>query len=234
MLRVLVVDDEPAARERLSRLLSAHSGLQVVGEASDGISCLEQVRSTRPDVLFLDIEMPGCSGLEVAASLPAGHPRIVFCTAYDQFALDAFDLRAVDYLLKPVQRHRLEETVRRLEETAPAPAPLPAPTRFLARDGERYIAVPAREVLCFLSSEGLTLLVARREFLLDVTLNELEARLPPQSWCRASRSALLHLPQVTEVHPMPGGGGEAILSGGRSVEVSRRRLPALLERLGRL
>jgi two-component system LytT family response regulator len=234
MLKVLVVDDEPAARERLSRLLAAHPTLQVVGEAADGISCLEQVRSTRPDVLFLDIEMPGCSGLEVAASLPAGDPRIVFCTAYDQYALDAFDLRAVDYLLKPVQRHRLEETVRRLSAPAPALAPLPAPTRFLARDGERYIAVPAREVFCFLSADGLTRLVARREFLLDVTLNDLEARLPPQSWCRASRSALLHLPQVTEVDPMPGGSGEAVLGNGRRIEVSRRRLPTLLERLGRL
>lgn len=234
MLKVLVIDDEPLARERLIRLLAAFPALVVAGESADGLSALEQIRALEPDAIFLDIEMPGCSGLEVAASLPPGRPRIVFCTAYDQYALDAFDVRACDYLLKPVQRPRLEEAVRRLTERTDPPPALPPPAQFLARDGERYLAVPVREIAAFVSREGLTRLVGRKEHIVDVTLNDLEQRLPQTHWCRISRSALLQLSMVAEVHPMPGGGGEVLLRNQERLEVSRRRLPALLERLGRL
>lgn len=234
MIRVLVIDDEPAARERLSRMLTGVPGVAVAGEAADGLSALEQIRALDPDAIFLDIEMPGCSGLEVAASLPAGRPRIIFCTAYDRYALDAFDLRAVDYLLKPVQRARLEEAVRRIAQPYAARVALPEPAQFLARDGERYVTVPAPEVLAFVADGGLTRLLARREFLLDVSLNDLERRLPAASWRRVSRAALVHLPHVLEIAPMPGGGGELLLRSGRRLEVSRRRLPALLAALGGL
>lgn len=234
MLRVLVIDDEPLARERLARMLAAFPSLIIAGECADGPSALEQIRTLDPDAIFLDIEMPGCSGLDVAASLPPGRPRIVFCTAYDQYALGAFEVRACDYLLKPVQRPRLEEAVRRLTEPAGAPPEVPQPTQFLARDGERYVAVPVREITAFVSREGLTRLLGRREHIIDVTLNDLEGRLPQTHWCRISRSALVQLSMVAEVHPMPGGGGEAMLRTRERLEVSRRRLPVLLERLGKL
>ncbi len=96
------------------------------------------------------------------------------------------------------------------------------------------MAIPAAEVLAFISESGLTKLLASQEYLVDVTLNDLERRLPESEWCRASRAALLHLPQVAEIHPMPGGGGDAVLRDGRTIEVSRRKLPVLLANLGRL
>lgn len=177
MLRVLVVDDEPAARARLKRLLSAFPQVEDCGEAEDGLSAIEKVRAVRPDAVFLDIEMPGCTGLKVAMSLPQDHPIIVFCTAYDSYAVEAFNVSAADYLLKPVQRHRLAESLRRL--TGPRPVwNLPEPRQFLVRDGEKFVAVAARDTLGFLSEGGLTWLQSgNRRFSLDVTLNELELRL---------------------------------------------------------
>ncbi len=118
MIRALLVDDEQPARERLRHLLSgmAMDGLEIVGEAADGDDAIAQSAALAPDLIFLDIQMPGLTGLEVATRLPVPRPRIIFCTAYDQFAMDAFELHAVDYLLKPVNRERLLRTVTRLRD----------------------------------------------------------------------------------------------------------------------
>jgi CheY-like chemotaxis protein len=113
MIRVLIVDDEAPARDRLRRLLSP-SDVTVIGEAADGDDAIAQIATLQPDLVFLDIQMPALTGLQVAARLPAPRPRIVFCTAYDQFAIEAFELHAVDYVLKPVSRTRLEGTISRI------------------------------------------------------------------------------------------------------------------------
>ena len=115
-MRVMVIDDEEPARDRLCRLLSSFDDLEVGGEAGDGHQALEGISKFQPDVVFLDIEMPGLGGMEVAASLPVPRPRIIFCTAYDEYALEAFDQYAVDYLLKPVRRARLASTIERLRK----------------------------------------------------------------------------------------------------------------------
>ncbi|HSR69936.1 MAG TPA: SpoIIE family protein phosphatase [Acidobacteriota bacterium] len=116
MIRVMLVDDEQPARNRLRALLDGFGELQVVGEAADGMDALQQIAEVRPDLVFLDIQMPGASGTEVAARLPAPRPRVVFCTAFDDYALDAFELHAVDYLLKPVTRKRLQRTVGKVKD----------------------------------------------------------------------------------------------------------------------
>ena len=113
MIRALIVDDEAPARDRLRRLLSA-GGVEIVGEAANGDEAISRIDALAPDVVFLDIQMPALSGLEVAARLRAPRPRIVFCTAFDHFAVDAFEVHAVDYLLKPVNRDRLSRTVERI------------------------------------------------------------------------------------------------------------------------
>ena len=166
MVRALLVDDEQPARERLRRLLAAFDEVEVVGEAEDGEHAFEQILALTPDVVFLDIQMPGCSGLDVAASLPALRPKLVFCTAFDQHAVDAFELQAVDYLLKPVTRARLAEAIRRLpvhgrrrdavSSEASGRTRSEYPARFLAKHGARYQVVPARAVLLFASEGGLT------------------------------------------------------------------------------
>src|ERR671912_580379 len=114
MIRILIVDDEQPARDRLRQLLAAESDVEIVGEAEDGVQTLERVSELVPDLLLLDIQMPGLSGLEVAASLGRPRPAIIFCTAYDQYAVDAFELQAVDYLLKPVNRARLQAALNRV------------------------------------------------------------------------------------------------------------------------
>src|SRR5689334_16755699 len=156
MIRTLVIDDEQPARERLKQLLSAHADVDVVGEAGDGVEAAERIAELTPDLVLLDIQMPGASGLDVAASL--GHPRpaVIFCTAFDQYAVDAFELSALDYLLKPVNRARLASALDRVR-AASAKATTGrdraieqltqskglTPTRFLARRGNRFRVVQA-------------------------------------------------------------------------------------------
>src|SRR5512139_2782185 len=118
MIRALLVDDEQPARDRLRQLLAAHADVEVVGEADDGVHAAERIAELLPDVVFLDIQMPGASGLDVAASLGARRPLVVFCRAFDQYAVDAFELSATDYLLKPVDRARLAAAIDRVRQVA--------------------------------------------------------------------------------------------------------------------
>ena len=116
MIRALLVDDEQPARERLRQLLSAHPDVEIAGEAEDGVQAAERIAEVAPDVVFLDIQMPGASGLDVAASLGQPRPFVIFCTAFDQYAVDAFELSATDYLLKPVNRARLAAALDRVRQ----------------------------------------------------------------------------------------------------------------------
>lgn len=239
--RVLIVDDERPARERLTRLLSSDDRLEIVGQAEDGERAMERIQQERPDLVFLDIQMPGCSGLEVAASLPSPRPSIVFCTAHDEHAVDAFELHAIDYVLKPVSRARLAKAVERVVSAGRAgeagdraiDRAAPYPTRFLARRGNRYHVVPREEVVCFVSEEGLTTVHTPRASLwMQPSLAELEQRLDPDGFFRVSRSAIVNLDAVSEVRPGGGGYGDVHLSNGAVLEVSRRRFKALLDKLG--
>lgn len=245
MIRVLLVDDEQPSRERLRRLLGGFDDVEIVGEAEDGESALESIAELEPQLVFLDIQMPGCSGMEVAASLRAPRPQIVFCTAYDEYAVDAFELHAVDYLLKPVNRARLEKALQRvragtgeearersLDEAGAAAGAYPA--RYLGQRGKRFHVVAAERVLFFASKGGLTRLQTEQQhFWMQPTLTELERRLDPASFFRVSRAAIVRLGAIDEVVPAPGGQGEVKLSDGSRLEVSRRRLKQLMERLAR-
>lgn len=243
-LRALLVDDEAPARDRLRQILSERADVTVVGEAEDGVQALERIQDLAPDVVFLDIQMPGCSGLEVAASLEAGRPAIIFCTAFDQHAVDAFELKAVDYLLKPVTRARLEAALARVSPAAAggaaaAPADgaesdLPAgpPARFLARRGARFLVVPAADVLAFSFEDGQTRLhTATETLLMQPTLAQLSRRLDPARFFQVSRTVVVHLDHVREAKPHTDGTGVVVLSNGAPVDVSRRRWRPLLDQL---
>jgi len=191
--------------------------------------------NSSPTSFSWTFQMPGSSGLDVAASLAEPRPRVIFCTAYDQHAVDAFELNAVDYLLKPVSRARLAQA---LERARLGPEPmldraLRSPRRFLVKNGSHYTVVGEARVLYFASEDGLTRLVAEgAQYWMDPTLNELERRLDPARFFRTSRSALINLNAVSEVFPMPGGSGEVLLKNGTRLEVSRRRFRDLLGALG--
>ena len=242
-MRTLLVDDEQPARERLRRLLQAHPEIEIVGEAEDGVQALEKIVELRPGLVFLDVQMPGCTGLEVAAALASPRPKVVFCTAFDEYAVDAFELHAVDYLLKPVTRARLSKAVARVLERPDAEAEVGlaragraiagSPPRFLARKGSRYCVVPRDEVLCFLSDGGLTMLqTADQHYWMEPSLAELEERLDPESFFRVSRAAIVRLDAVREIVPHGSGQGRVRLTNDLEIEVSRRRYPDLLKQLG--
>jgi two-component system LytT family response regulator len=257
MLRTLLVDDEQPARARLRQLLAGIDDVEIVGEAEDGIHAIERVAELRPDLVLLDIQMPGCSGLEVAASLARPRPAIIFCTAFDQYAVDAFEIQAIDYLLKPVNRARLHAAVHRVRErragaaadngaTAVARDERAAdqrldgltrgdalrPLRFLARKGARYRVVPRQEVVAFTFHDGLTRLhTATEQLWMQPTLAALSRRLDPATFLQVSRTAIVNLDAVREAKPFPDGTGEVVLTNGETYPVTRRRWRALLDSL---
>ena len=255
MIRTLVIDDEQPARERLKQLLSAHQDVEIVGEADDGVQAAEKIAELSPDLVLLDIQMPGASGLDVAASLGRPRPAVIFCTAFDQYAVDAFELSALDYLLKPVNRARLAAALDRVRVRADASAgKVPssatvttgrdreleqltqatgmAPARFLAKRGNRFRVVPATEVVAFTFVEGVThLLTATEQLSMQPTLASLARRLDAQSFFQVSRNAIIRLDAVKEAKPFSDGAGEILLANGQTMIVARRRWRALLERL---
>ena len=243
MIRVLIVDDEAPTRARLYQMLAAHPDIEVVGQAESGTQAMEMAAQLRPELMLLDIQMPGCSGIDVAACLPRPRPHVIFCTAYDQYAVEAFELNAVDYLLKPVVRARLSQALDRIR-SLPAGGDQQAaldralrhqrssPARFLVRRGSHCGVIGESHVLYFGSEGSLTRLVADNgEYWMDPALNHLESRLDPARFFRISRAAIVNLNAVTEVAPESGGGGHVTLRNGQSLEVSRRRFRDLLNSL---
>ena len=239
-LRTIIIDDEEPARARLSGLLEAYPEIEVIDEAEDGEEALEKIMEMKPDLLFLDIQMPLCSGMEVAASLPDERPAIIFCTAYDQYAIDAFETNAVDYLLKPVTRQRLDQAIARAVKAdqsvrsrmGHASDNLTVPTRFLGRRANKYVVIPQQGVFYFSSEGGLTKVHTREGFFwMEPSLAELETRLYKAGFYRVSRQHLVNLDHVEEIIPVTGENGKARMADGKSLKVSRRKMKDLLERL---
>jgi two-component system, LytTR family, response regulator len=242
LIRTLIVDDEQPARERMRQLLAGTEGIELVGEAEDGVQAIECVAGLSPDLVLLDIQMPGCSGLEVAASLGRPRPAIIFCTAYEHYAVDAFELQVVDYLLKPVNRARLHAAIARVREMRTverehhldriAKTDTLAPSRFLGRKGNKFHVVHRQDVIAFTFHEGLTRLHTSTEQLwMQPTLAALARRLDPKSFLQVSRTAIVHLDAIREAKPFPDGTGEVVLSNGATFPVTRRRWRLLMERL---
>lgn len=242
-MRVLIVDDEEPARARLRQMLASEADVEIAGEAETGSEAMRLAAELRPDVLLLDIQMPGASGIDVAACLPKPRPHVIFCTAFDQHAVDAFELNALDYLVKPISRARLKQALdrarsgsgeareARIDSTI---ARSESPGRFLAKSGARYVVIGEDRVISFCSEGGLTRLIAEDgQFWMDAALNELEARLNPARFFRISRAAVVRLNAVKEVFPIVGGAGEVLLKNGLRLEVSRRRFRELLDAIER-
>lgn len=243
MIRVLIVDDEAPTRW-LRQMLASHADIEIAGEAETGVQAMQMVDQLHPHTLLLDIQMPGSTGIDVAACLPHPRPHVIFCTAYDQYAVEAFELHAVDSLLKPVSRARLAEALDRIR-SLPSPGSRepgfdralrrqPGPARFLVRHSAHYSVIAESHVLYFASEGSLTRLVADNgQYWMDPTLNDLEQRLDPARFFRISRAALACLNAIADVVPLPGGSGEVVLKNGQRLEVSRRRFRDLLQALAR-
>ena len=211
---VFFAEDEPLAREVLRDAIQAHAGLRLVGEAADGASALAQIHRLRPEVVFMDIQMPEMTGLEVLRRLDY-LPQIVFTTAYDQYAVTAFELNAVDYLLKPFTRARFEAAVTRLLD-APERTPgelgevlaqagqreVRRVERILVRDRGRIFPLAVGDIEYLKSDSKYTVIVARgQNFLVRLGISELEAQLDPSRFVRIHRSVLVNLDFVESMTP---------------------------------
>jgi two-component system LytT family response regulator len=231
-MRALVVDDEPLARRELSRLLAAFPIVQVVGEAGNIDEARERIEALSPDVVFLDIQMPGGTGFDLLAQLDRV-PRIVFTTAYDQYAVKAFEVNALDYLLKPVEPERLATAIRKIQESAPreiavAGAPL---EQLFIKDGPRCWFVPLRQV-SLLTSEGnyVRLHWGKERPLLGRSLTSIEQKLDPKQFFRANRAQIMNLEFIQQVEAGEGGRLYVQLRDGPEIEVSRRQAREFKER----
>ena len=221
-LRVLLVDDERLARAELRRLLTMHPAVEIVGEAASALEAMAQIAALAPDLLLLDVQMPGGSGFDLLAALDAA-PEVIFCTAHDQYALQAFEASALDYLQKPVQAQRLATALARAGARVQAAAPS-APRKIFIKDGERCWFVALADITLF-SSEGNYARVhfGSQQPLMPRSLNQLEERLDPAQFLRANRRQIVNLAHVTEVSAKAADGLELLLADGTRVEVSRRR-----------
>ena len=252
-IRVLIVDDEPLARQRIEDLLAREPNVEIVGTADNGNAAIEAIGRLSPDLLFLDVQMPGKTGLEVARAIGAeSMPATIFVTAYDQHALQAFDLAAVDYLVKPFDDERFEQAFRRarrlveLEETGRLHQHL----RTLLRDGSlpravRYldrIAVESKGKVRFIPVDDIDyieasgpyaeLVVGGRRHVIREALQTLEERLDPTRFMRVHRSAIVQLDRVDTLLRGAGGDYEIQLKDGTRLRVSRSRREDLAQRLG--
>jgi two-component system, LytTR family, response regulator len=231
-MRILIVDDEAPARARLRRLLAAIAGTEVVGEAADGEQALALAETLKPDALLLDIQMPELDGLAVAASLPDDGPAVIFVTAFDAYALQAFDARALDYLLKPVEPERLARALDRVRRKVPprTPAPLPA-TQLLVPTSRGVQVLRVTEIEWLQAADNyVTLHSSGREFLLRRTLAGLLADLG-EGFVRVHRSAAVAITQVAAVEPNDKGDALLRLHSGAEVGCSRAYRATLVERL---
>lgn len=241
-LRVIVVEDSRLAREGLIRMLREFSELQVVGQAEHVAAARELVESLQPDAIFLDIHMPGETGFDLLEQL-SSLPRIIFTTAYSEYAIRSFDYNTVDYLLKPIGQERLAQAVRKLidagpveltaEEPSPASsAPLAITDKIFMKDGERCHLIGLESIRYIESCKNYVLVFfGDQRAYVKKSLNSVEERLPPKHFFRISRQHIANLEAIRGVQETVGGGYELTLDNGTVLAVSRRNAGLLKDLL---
>lgn len=252
-IRTLIVDDEPLARDRVRALIQGQSDMELVGECGDGEEALEVIRRERPDLVFLDIQMPGMDGLEMLGQLGGGvMPAVIFVTAYDRFAIRAFELHALDYLLKPFDDERFDGALDRarawLRREAPADdlsvrlrsmlaqlRPPPPPVERLAvKSGGRVLLLRVEEIDWVEAADNyVNLHVGSESHLLRETMNALEQRLPSDRFVRIGRSTIVNMDRIKELQPLFHGEYAVILLDGTRVTLSRTYRDKLNQLLGK-
>jgi two-component system LytT family response regulator len=236
-IRTLIVDDEDLARDRLRGLLARESEIDVVGEAADGRSAVTLIEKIKPDLVFLDVQMPELDGFEVLRALGEKRPNVVFVTAHDKFALKAFDVHAIDYLLKPFDRERFQTALQRavekvrtqrpgqqdavnevLEEVRPAAKA----ERLVVKTDGRVLLIKVNDIDWIEAADNyVTLHVGKESHMMRETMNSIESRLPPERFMRVSRSTIVNLERIQELQPMFHGEYTVLLKTGAKVTLSR-------------
>ncbi len=226
-MRAVIVDDEPLAREGLRLLLADHPDIELVGEAGNGADAIELVGALDPDLLFVDVQMPGMSGLELAAALPTSHTRtIVFVTAYDEFALRAFDVHALDYVLKPIDEQRFTEAIRRARVqhelgARQARTPRERPSKLSIRDGNANVFVPIDDIDWIEAADYyVEIHTGGRSYLMRETMQRLQAMLDDR-FVRIHRSRLVNRDRVREIRWENRGEMVVVTTSGVALKVAR-------------
>jgi two-component system, LytTR family, response regulator len=247
-LRAVIVDDEPLARQRLKALLAGEPSVEMAGEAEDGESAIEAIRRLRPDLVFLDVQMPGLDGFDVIDRLGADEcPAVVFVTAYDKYALRAFDVHAADYLLKPFERRRLRGAIARaaaLAGTRQNPMRLRAISdavrasqplrRFLVRTKDRIVALPVEDVESIeAAGHYIELRTPAGAHLVRESMALVEGRLDPARFVRIHRSTIVNVDRIAALQPASHGEHDVVLQSGRRVRCSRTYAAPLVRALKR-
>ncbi len=239
-IRALIVDDEPLARQRVRLLLSEEADVEIVGECEDGIRAVDQITALKPDLLFLDVQMPEMDGFEVLREVSTKPlPIVIFTTAYDEHALRAFDAHALDYLLKPFKPERFKEAVQRardliankqagaaarglLELLSERPSATPHLCRLTIKTPERVLFVNVEDVDAIESAGKYAVVhVGKENHVLRETMSSLESHLPPDRFFRISRSVIVNILRVRELQPMFKGENLVVLTNGQRYPTTR-------------
>jgi len=252
-IKVLIADDEPLARELIAELLKDFNGYKIIGECSNGREAIQAIRNKLPDLIFLDVQMPQMDGLSVIDNIQSSHfPAIIFVTAYDQYAIRAFDFHAVDYLLKPFSKERFQKALQHAEERILNTLPVQNAQLQISSLVESYQNKPPQLKRMFLKDRGKIILVepetidwieaddkyvrlhiGDKSYLTRQTLNALEAELDSRIFSRIHRSNIVNLIRVSEMHPLFNGEYILILSDGTKLTLSRNYRNRFFEQFGR-
>lgn len=253
-LQIVIADDERPARSFLRALIDDFAGAKIVGEAAGGAEAVEIIKAQKPDLALLDLQMPEMSGLEVVKSLKKSElPLVAFVTAFDDYAIQAFEVNAIDYLLKPVEKERLRETLKRARERLEKTdfreieaenlqaaienyetnAMKERLERIPVRVGEEILLVPVSEIASIIADGELLHItnLQNKRFVINYRLKDLEARLAPEKFLRLSRSAIVNLEEIAKISPMPGGTFLVTLKNKQEIASSRSQSRILREKL---
>ncbi len=247
-MRAFLIDDEPLALRRLERLLRESGRVEVMGSSTDPVEAASALRENPADVLFLDIEMPGLNGFELLESLPE-QPLVVFTTAYNQYALKAFDVNSIDYLLKPVEKEQLDRALGKLIRNTTAPRPdlkelieqllslkkSPYPERIASKSGDKVKFVDLSRITHFYAKDKLTYAATETgHSMIDSTIADLEARLDPEKFLRVHRAIIVNISYIHELYTYFAGRMLLRLKDSERTEltVARDRVKELKEKLG--
>lgn len=245
MIKAFIVDDEKLAREGIRLMLKKEVDVEVVGEAADGPSATRSIGRLMPDVVFLDVKVPGLDGFEILGKLDVQKlPLVIFTTAYERYAVKAFEAHAIDYLLKPIRAERLRDAVQRARtELAKSPSPVapesaPSPAlkpphlrRLVVKDRDRFLLLKIGEVDWIQSAANYAQLHSNgRSYLVRMTMNELETQLEGLNFARIHRSTIVNVDRLSEIRPSPHGDFHVVLENGTALRLSRAYRDSLLPR----
>jgi len=230
MMKAMIIDDSRLARKELQVLLQQHPEIEIVDQAANAIEALKKIDQQSPELIFLDIEMPGKNGFELLEELTKA-PKVIFTTAYDEYAIKSFEYNALDYLLKPIKPERLQKALEKLSQEVGTPEPIEGPREMLTehdqvfvKEGEQCWFVKLSEIRLFqIEGNNTRIFFENHQPLITRSLNYMEQRLDPKKFFRANRQHIINLQWIDKITPWFSGNLKVLLKTGEEIEISRRQ-----------